>query len=80
MARDELQLCPVTGWAGGTLPGSNVLLDLEYIRDPSQLTSGARHQIRFAMTAAQALQLAALLQRMAAATSSRPDKDEQPPG
>lgn len=75
---DEIKLCPVTGWTTGTLPDACVLMTIEHVMTEAELVSGKRHELTFALTNAQAIELADTLLRKAklsraARTGAPPD-------
>ena len=69
--RAEMSTCPVCGWTIGPVPALHgVMLHLEYLMHATQRQDEAHHSPRFLLTAAQARELAAALQKHAALSES----------
>lgn len=62
----EIPTAPVTGWDAGTIPAYGaVMLCLHYLTHPSQQLQDAHRSPQFVLTASQARELAAALQKKA---------------
>jgi hypothetical protein len=64
MAKDEITLLPLIGFATHTLPAANVMLTLELPSEASE-PEGAKYYLRVGLTASGARQLAESLARAA---------------
>lgn len=69
---ERLDLCPIAGYEFASLPDQCVLMRLAYITEPGQ-TADKAITIPFAMTAAQARELAQYLVQTAEAAEQRTD-------
>ena len=62
--KGNIKVCPMAGWATGTLPEKKVLLEVQFITHPSEKAKDAR-SLNFAIGAFQANELGQALQRAA---------------
>ena len=72
MTDSGIKAYPVGGWSTLSLPDQNLLLQIHLIPDPAAPQTGRREALNFAMTAAQARELAKALLDAATAMEMGP--------
>ncbi len=68
MTEDSVTAYPIAGWAVYTLPQASAIVRFDLVPNKQALKTGERIHVPVAMTAAQMLELAALLLKTAGAT------------